>query len=290
MSRIFRCFQIVVIALVGLVAPAALAQTEPGFRRFEETISPDGAYVLAWGWSKAGDLAALKEWPKEQDNDQEAVENYLVDAVEGRVLAIIPGFTYFRGTPGRENHNGLSVGWSADSRDALAIYDGRWTNEAVVWIRPATRTLINVRDQLDDAYRGLLKAREKQRDPGGISFQYPAVLPGGVLVADAWAQHPKEDPVFHYRVRFRVKIDGDKARCEVVSGRKIPDEIQEPTDEAALNKVYGQLRASLNDAGRAALKKEELAWLKQRAAMESEVHRDDFTRMRVSALRARMGK
>ena len=62
------------------------------------------------------------------------------------------------------------------------------------------------------------------------------------------------------------------------------------SDDATLNKVHGQLRATLNDAGKAALKEEELAWLKQREAIADELQQGAFTRQRVSNLRARLGK
>jgi hypothetical protein len=281
----------VVILACGLCS-SMLQAAEPGFRRFAETISPDGAYVLAWGWrTKGEDLAKLKEWPEGKDTfDEGTTENYLVDAVQGRVLVVIPGFEYFRGTSGHENHGGISVGWSMDSHEALAIYDGKWSNRALVWIRPATRTCIDVEKPLTGAYRRLLQSREKRPEPGGISFHDPAILPGSVLVTYGWAQIPKEDPVFHYRLRFQMKFEEKKATCVLVNGRSIPDAGEEPDDEAALNAVYGKLRAGLNDAGRAALKKEEEAWLKQREAIEDEMYQKSFTSLRVSYLRARLGK
>jgi hypothetical protein len=263
---------------------------EPGFRRFAETVSPNGEYVLAWGWSGGDDVTKLKEWAEEKDNTDGEVQNYLVDAVKGRVLGVIPGCDYFRGTEGHQNHGGIAVGWSMDSKDALVITDTKWSSAAVVWIRTATHTFIPVQESLEKPYRRLLQTKEKRRDPGGMSFEDPAILPGGVLAIYCWAQIPKEEPVFLYRLRYKVKIDGGKAQCEIVSSRKLPGDDKEAADEESLNKVYGQLRGTLNEAERAALKAEEVAWLKQREAIDDEMYQGAFTRWRVSYLRARLGK
>lgn len=291
MYSVIRLFHVVAMAIgIWMIGKFDVHAGEPGFRRFAETISPNGEYVLAWGWGGGDDVKKLKEWPEEKDNTDGDVQNYLVDAVHDRVLGVIPECGYYRGTEGHQNHGGIAVGWSMDSQDALVITDSKWSSDAVVWIRTATRTFIPVKEALEKPYRRLLQTKEKRREPGGMSFQNPAVLPGGVLAVYCWAQIPKEDPVFFYRLRYKVKLERGKAQCELAGSRKLPEAEEEAADEETLNKVYGQLRATLNEAERAALKAEELAWLKQREAIDDELHQQAFTRWRVSYLRARLGK
>lgn len=261
------------------------AEEEPGFRRFADTISPDGAYVLAWGWGEEEHPEKLREWPPGQDIAGDFVANYLVDAVQGKVLATIPERDHYAGTQGFKRFSGLAVSWSEDSRQALAIYEGRWSDEAILWIRPATHTFLDVSGSLHKAYSQFLARKEKLADAGEISFSMPALLPGGVLIIDARAR-PKvnEPPEYNYRLKFRMKIESGKAGFTLVSGRKIPEPPEDDKVEKELNVVYQKLRDKLNHAGRAALKEKQLRWLKQREALGDQSR--FFTRMRTAYLRA----
>src|SRR5437763_14610328 len=88
------------VAIAGCIVPAFAGGQ---FKRFPETISPDGAYFLAWGAAEeASDPAQLTEVPYEDEAFDEAnregnASNYLVDAATHKIVATIPGFEYFRG-------------------------------------------------------------------------------------------------------------------------------------------------------------------------------------------------
>lgn len=212
--RAFRC--VAAVAMAGAFVAAGNAQeNRPGFRRFPHTVSPDGAYVLAWGWGEEeGRLETLKEWPPGQDNIAgDAIANYLVDAVRGRVLAVIPEHDHYDGTPGVKRFSGLAVNWAEDGGSALAIYEGRWSDEAILWIRPRRRadTCVDVLPPLDAAYRRWLAQTEKVADAGEVSFSLPALLPGGGLVIDGRARPMVNRPLeYNHRLRFRVKLAGEK--------------------------------------------------------------------------------
>lgn len=293
-----------VVAAVCAFAPFFLGtgraeESGPGFRRFADTISPNGAYVLAWGWGEEqGRLEALKEWPPEKDNIAgDAVANYLVNAVQGGVLAVIPERAHYEGTPGFKQFSGLAVGWAQDSRRALAIYEGRWSDEAILWINPETRTVadtfLDVLAPLDAAYRRLLAKQEKLKEAGEISFSLPALLPGDVLVIDARARpQVNKPPEYNYRLKFQLKSAGEKPRCILLSAHKISESTSNYGDdkvEDELNKAYQQLRAKLGEAEREALRQKQLQWLRQRQALRTAggSNGNFFTRLRTAYLRAR---
>ena len=273
------------------------------FRRFPETISPDGTYVLGWGARENthDDLASLQDVSadKEKGPAQGAGddwENYLVDAVAGRVVAVIPDFHYFSGPEGRQNHDDISVAWSPGAKIAVAIYDGRWSYEAISWIEPADRRFVSIGKELESAFRHLLRVKEKQNDAGSVSFQSAVIPDQNTLIVDAWGQVPKSEsaPVYHYRLKFHVAVDGKKPRMELLKSHSISDQEESAygdtgtaeTAEVELNRIYGKLRAKLDAAARENLKTEEKKWLSLRAAMPDD-DRLQFTRLRINELHAR---
>jgi hypothetical protein len=286
--------RLVALGLGLLLFDAPGAAAEPGFRRFADTISPDGVYVLAWGRDEDKDRPEkLREWPPGSDSIEDSAANYLIDAKQSRVLTIIPERDHWVTADGRfKQFSGLAVGWSEDSQRALAIYEGRWRDESILWIDPKRRAFLEMAPQLIEAYDRFLAKKEKTKiadfdDFGILSFSMPALLPDGVLVIDARAQQMiNRPPTYSYRLKLQVKTVGEEVKCTLISGRKIPEPADDDKVEDELNKVYQQLRAKLNEAGRAALKEKQLLWLKQREALV-ESKRTFFTRLRTAYLRAR---
>jgi hypothetical protein len=286
------------IALLLLTAcflgDGRLVAGEPGFRRFAETISPDGNYVLAWGWGTTDQPEQIQEWASGQDTEGDSVANYLVDSIHGKVLAIIPERDHFRTSEGHsKGFSGLVVAWSEDSQHALAIYEDRWSDSAILLIRPKIRSFTNVLAPLDQAYRGLLAQKEKLKEAGEIAFSRPALLSGGILVLDARARpQVNETRDYFYRLKFLVTAEGDKPKCRLVSSRKIPspDDDNDDAVEKELNEAYQKLKTGLSETDRVVLKERQLQWRKQREALGEGVDRVLFTQLRTSYLRARAGQ
>lgn len=266
-----------------------VAAGEPGFRRFPDTISPDGNYVFAWGWGMEEHPEQLQEWPPKQDTAGDSNANYLVDAIHGKVLAIIPQRDHFLTSEGRwKQFSGLGVAWAEDSESALAIYEDRWSDAAILWVHPKMLSFLDVLGPLDKAYRGLLAKNEKLKEAGEISFSRPALLPDGILVIDARAKpRVNQEREYYYRLKFRLPANGDKTKCKLVTGRKIrpPDDDNDDAVENELNEAYQKLKTKLNATDFEALKKEQFKWLNQRNALEGD--RIFFTQLRTSYLRAR---
>lgn len=284
-AHLCRCVMISVLCWLG--SQERTAAGEAGFRRFADSISPDGAYVLAWGWgSDAEKLDALKEWPAGADTAEDFVENYLVDAVAGKVIAVIPEHDHYVTSQGKwKQFSGLAVAWAEDSRRALAIYEGRWSDESILLIEPKKRTFVEVLPQLHRTYTRYL-AKSAKLDEPEISFNLPTLLPGGVLVIHARAlEKVNEPPRFNHLLKLQMKASGAEPSFTLLSARKDREEPDDEKVEDELNKVYQQLRAKLSETARATLKERQLAWLKQREALPAS-ERVFFTRMRLAQLRA----
>ncbi len=225
-----RALRVTLLALAAILPllPGALpraAANDAGFRRFADTLSPDGAYLLAWGHG-CDETQPVKgtEWKAGSDTfeDSEFAENYLVDARRGRVLAVIPDHDHWVRSDGSfKPFSGLSVGWSEDSRRALAIYEGRWSDESILWINPEKRTFVEVAPVLHETYARFLKHKLEVGDPGGISFSHPALLPGKVLVIHARARPKVNEPLeYRHRLTLRVNFDGPEPRCALLDARR----------------------------------------------------------------------
>lgn len=293
-----RLLHLAMYALCAILALfASSAADGPGFRRFAKTGSPDGAYALAWGTGGGRPLAELREWPIGTDTRDDAGQNFLVDAISGKVLAEIPGHDHFMTGDGIGKQFGsLTVSWSDDSQRALAIYGGRWSDDSILWIDPKKRTFTEVVSPLMKATREFLTKKEKignLDDEEGVTFDSAKLLPGGVLMINVRAKPKITRPdSYDYRLRFSVRFDGNKPACTLVSGVQIPDAPGEEKSadfkvEAELNKAYQTLRAKLNDADRAVLKEKQLQWLKERDAISDEAERMIFTRIRTAYLQGR---
>jgi hypothetical protein len=281
------------LALVALPGDLASGQ----FKRFPDTVSPDGACALAWGpvAEQKSDVASFTEVPYEdealdQDWSDSSVNNYLIDAAAGKVIAVIPDFEFFRGPHWRKNRGSLEVAWSPDSSSALAIYGGRWGSEGVAWIAARAHKIVNVQKELEDAFRSVL--RKKEPELAGISsinFS-EAVIPGeGVLVVNASGTIPKEQDTNAYQLKFRITGSGAKVHFHLLKERTLKEPFSSFGDaaEAELNKAYGQLRAKLPEARRAVLLDEQRKWLKLRDEITDDGCKALFTEHRIIELRVR---
>ncbi len=288
MSPAFLLRAVLFVTLAcALFLPASAPAADAGFRRFADTISPNDVYVFAWGTGSESDLPTLKEWAPGADAAEDSVFNYLVDAGAGKVLAVIPEMDHFITTDGRaKRFSGLAVNWSADSRAAIAIYEGRWSSEAVLWVDPEAKKFTDLLPALVRTYSRFLKEKKKVEDPGEVAFSMPAILPGPVLVIDGRARPSlTHGPEYNFTLRLQVKFGDKEPRLNLLKATPAPDGPPDEKVEDELNRAYQQLRSKLGESARTTLKEQQLAWLKQREALP-QGERVFFTRLRTATLRA----
>lgn len=286
------------VLALGAIALIALPGDLVGgqFKRFPETVSPDGAYALAWGPTadQKFDAASLTEVPYADETFDEEIDfvgNYLIDAAAGKVIAMIPDFEFFRGPHWRKNRGSLEVGWSPDSSGALAISGGRWSSEGVAWIAARAHKIVDVKKELDDAFRSVLRKKEpKLAGISSIRFSEAVIPREGVLVVNVSGTIPKEQDTNVYQLKFRITGSGEKVHFHLLKERTLKESFSSFGDdlEAELNKAYGRLRAKLPEARRAVLLDEQRKWLKLREEMADDGCKTRFTEHRVIELRTRL--
>lgn len=291
--------------IVWLCASGA-ALAEGNFKRFPLTISPDGRYVLAWGDSDGDELKTLTEIPADKDTfsvDGDEMVNYLVDTATGHPVAVIPEFHYFAGSEGRQNHRGLSSAWSADSKSGIAIYEGRYAYEAIVWMEPDARRFTPIGPLLEKALRRQIDKKHPKKIAelaSSLSFTAPVIIGADTLVVSGWGTSAanKDEPLVDVGYRMQFKISRSKGKITATleaavdwdpDGDPRPENVADDQLEPELNKTYASLRSKLDEPAREALKKEQLQWLKNREGIAEEDMRKEFTRMKIHELKIRVG-
>ena len=296
---VFASLCLVTLAVGGVAVAGAEASRrdwdgKPGFCRISGTVSPDGRYVFAWepaGLSPEV-RATLPEWASDLDINSEKTEidDFLYDTVRRRVAADLSQFDYFEGQGWRKNRGAVHVAWTADSRNVLAIFEERWDDQGIVWIDSASGRVTDLKDVLEKAYLSGLRQRKKVTGGEMIQFSEPAILPGNILVVDGNSGHMKEGPYYHLRLTLRLTFTGERPHLELLKAREIPESEERTTGmdyDPDLNACYKRLRARLDENCRAALKKEEEAWIRFRDSQPADA-RYDLTRRRAAELRARV--
>ena len=296
-SAVFVALCFILLAGEGVVVGADDSRRawdgKPGFCRISGTVSPDGRYVFIWepaGLSPEV-RATLPEWASDLDIncDKTEIDDFLYDTTRRRVAADLSQFDYFEGQGLRKNHGALHVAWTADSRNALFIFEERWDDQGIVWIDSSSGRVIDLGDVLEKAYLRVLRQREKESSGVAIQFSEPAILPGNIVVVDGNAGHMKEGPYYHHRLTLRLSFTGERPHLELLKARKIPESEERTTGmdyDPDLNAFYKRLRSRLDENGRAALKKEEEDWIRFRDSQPADA-RDQLTQRRAVELRAR---
>ncbi len=300
----------ILAGVLGLLcSPIVFGQAH--FKRFPETVTTDGAYVLAWGIqnSPPGDVPSKTEVPadgpeKLGDVESDNIEDYVVETATGKIVATIPNFAYYSGSEGRENHFNLEVGWSPDNHGGIAVYQSRYATGTVAWINPAAHKASDVWPQIEKAIRRVAVGKKgKRASDDEISVGNPVFVRPKRLVLDVMMgalSSKRENAVnYSFAVVFDVKGNLDAPQFDLATV-KWASKNSEPessggdaNEEAQLNKVYHRLAGALSARDRDNLKQEQLKWLATREHIaaaereEKEFKQLEFTRRRVIELETR---
>ena len=306
----------IVLTLLWLHSPIVFGQAH--FKRFPETVTNNGAYVLGWGIKDdpAGSVDSKTEivadGPEQLDLDSdrfepyERVEDYLVDTATGKIVATIPDFTYYAGSEGRENHFHLEVGWSPDNRGGIAIYQARYSTDKVAWINPTEHKTSNVTEQIEKAVRRVA-VRKKGKEAADADYEIwvsnPVFVGPRRVVMDAMigalSSKKENAPSYSFEILFDVKGNLDAPQFEVNTVKLASKDSESESsgrnenEEDQLNRVYHKLAGALSPPDRGNLKQEQLKWLATREHItaaekdEQEFKQVEFTRRRITELETR---
>ena len=302
----------IVLTLLWLHSPIVFGQAH--FKRFPETVTNNGVYVLGWGLKDdpAGSVdpktEIVADSPEKIDigeqrfETSEGIEDYLVDTTTGKIVATIPDFTYYAGSEGRENHFHLAVGWSPDNRGGIAIYQARYSTDTVAWINPTEHKTSDVWPQIEKAVRRVaVRKLGKEAADCEISVSNPVFVRPRRVVMDALvgalSSKKPDAPSYSFEILFDVKGNLDAPQLELASAKSVPDEsggdVGDNEIEAQLNKAYHKLATALLPSDRESLKQEQLKWLATREHItaaekdEKEFIQLKLTRRRVAELETR---
>ena len=301
----------IVLTLLWLHSPIVFGQAH--FKRFPETVTNDGAYVLAWGIKddKNGDVASKTEIPEDAPEElgdpfieSDNIQDYLVDTASGKIVATIPDFTYFAGSEGRENHFHLEVGWSPDNHGGIAIYQARYTTDRVAWINPTEHKTSDVTEQIEKAIRRVAVGKKgKSASDDEISVSSPVFVRPRRVVLDvmmgALSSKRVDAATYTFEIVFNVKGNLDAPQFEVNTVKWASKDSESESsgrnesEEAQLNRVYHKLAGALSPPDRENLKQEQLKWLATREHItaaekdEQEFKQLEFTRRRITELETR---
>jgi uncharacterized protein YecT (DUF1311 family) len=307
-------------ALIALALGLWLPETLFGqahFKRFPETVTNDGTYVLGWGLKDDPDGPPESKTEIIADGEQkidvgegsfdttESIEDYLVDTATAKIVATIPEFYYYAGSEGQENHCHLEVGWSPDNRGGIAVYEGRYATDKIAWINPANHKAKDVTEPIEKVLRRVAigkkgkSAAEDQISVGNPVFVRPRRLVLGVTMGALSSK--REDAVsYAFEVVLNVKGNLDAPQFEVSTVKWASKDSESESssgnedDEAQLNRVYHKLAGSLSAPDRESLKQEQLKWLATREHItaaekdEKEMTQLEFTRRRIAELETRL--
>jgi len=300
--------------LLGLVAATLIvisghASAGPQvvkWKRFPETISPDGSYVLGWGDKAAAGDVAYSEMayatPRADLQKMEGIQDYLMETRRGKAPLVLPRVEYFSGVEGHEAKHGMTFAWSPDSRGLLVIYEEPNSCLAMLWADPVMKRVTDVATMVELAARKTVRAAPGKTDRAKrmhVYYTRVAVVQPRVLTLDA--NFPPdvslEDSEEEVTVRLKFKTNSDKtgSKLELIAGRVVAQEErrEEPafTDdglEVELKDLSAKLRERLDASEKNALQKEQEEWLKQRFVLPTAGNKQGFTHRRVEELRIRL--
>jgi uncharacterized protein YecT (DUF1311 family) len=290
---------LVLFALVVTSGMVAVGVDWPdGYVVYENTTSPDERYGVL--------VPTMEAWEQDESLSE---TNYLADVKNHRVLGAVDKVDYFA----HQNHRGLEVFWAPDSSICVVENDGRYGADSisVLEINDSSFSQTEIGDRIQKSLDGAMK--KQAHDPeiaGDVSPFFRFGTDRKVRVRALSQNNPKQfDDVKTYYALFQGTFDVAAKKWTVTDARSITAEQDdalataysdleqdlehttfeneegkaESLDEK-MNKVYRAAQSILPSARFAAVKKEQIEWLKKRNAAPSIGEKCELMKARVKAL------
>ena len=268
---------------VALSETAAALDWPDGYVVYENTTSPDGRYGVL--------VPTMEAWEKDESLSE---ANYLADVKNHRVLGKINKVDYFE----HQNHRGLEVFWAPQSSVCVVENDGRYGADSisVLEINDSSFAQTEIGDRIQKSVDGAMKKQAHDHEMDGyVSPYFRFGTDRKVRVRALSENNPKQfDDVKTYYALFQGTFDVAAKKWSVTDARSITAEqddalataysdleqdlehttFQNEEDKAesldqTMNKVYRAAQFILPPARFAAVKREQIEWLKKRDAAPS---------------------
>ena len=283
---------------VALPEPAAAVDWPDGYVVYEKTASPDGRYGVL--------VPTMEAWEQDESLSE---ANYLADVKNHRVPGRIDKVEYFE----HQNHRGLAVFWAAQSSVCIVENDGRYgaNSISVLEINDSSFAQTQIGDRIQKSLDGAMKKQAYDHEMSGyVSPYFRFGTDRRVRVRALSQNNPKQfDDVKTYYALFQGTFDVAAKKWTVMDARSISAEqddaletaysdleqdlehriFQNEEDKAesldqTMNKVYRAAQFILPPARFAAVKREQIEWLKKRNAAPSTDEKCKLTEARIKAL------
>ena len=282
---------------VALSEPAAAVDWPDGYVVYENTASPDGRYGVL--------VPTMEAWEKDESLSK---ANYLADVKNHRVLGKIDKVDYFE----HQNHRGLEVFWAPQSSVCIVENDGRYGADSisVLEINDSSFAQTEIGDRIQKSLDGAMKKQAHTEMGGYVSPYFRFGTDRKVRVRALSQNNPKQfDEVKTYYALFQGTFDVAAKKWTVMDTRSINAEqddalataysdfeqdienttFQNEEDKAqsldqTMNRVYRAAQFILPPARFAAVKREQIEWLKKRNAAPSTDEKCKLMEARIKAL------
>ena len=282
---------------VALAEPAATVDWPDGYVVYEKAASPDGRYGVL--------VPTMEAWEKDESLSE---ADYLADIKNHRVLGKIDKVEYFE----HQNHRGLQAFWDSQSSVCIVENHGRYGADSisVLEINDSSFAQTEIGDRIQKSLDGAMKKQAHTEMGGYVSPYFRFGTDRKVRVRALSQNNPKQfDAVKTYYALFQGTFDVGAKKWSVMDARSISGEqedalataysdleqdlehrtFQNEEDKAesldqAMNKVYRAAQFILPPARFAAVKREQIEWLKKRNAASSTDEKCKLMEARIKAL------
>jgi len=283
---------------VALSETAAAVNWPDGYVVYENTASPDGRYGVL--------VPTMEAWEQDESLSE---ANYLADIKNHRVLGKIDKVDYFE----HQNHRGLEVFWAPHSSVCVVENDGRYGADSisVLEINDSSFTQTEIGDRIQKSLDGAMKKQAHAPEMAGdVSPYFRFGTDRKVRVRALSQNNPKQfEDIKTYYALFQGTFDVAAKKWTVIDARSISAEqddalvtvygdlgqdlehttFQNEEDKAEsldqnMNKVYRAAQFILPPARFAAVKREQIEWLKKRNAAPSTDEKCKLIEARIKAL------
>ena len=281
----------------ALSEPAAAVDWPDGYVVYKKTASPDGRYGVL--------VPTMEAWDKDESLSE---ANYLADLKNHRVLGEIDKVDYFE----HQNHRGLEVFWAPQSSICVVENDGRYGADSisVLEINDSSFAQTEIGDRIQKSLDAAMKKQAHTEMGGYVSPYFRFGTDRKIRVRALSHNNPKQfDDVKTYYALFQGTFDVAAKKWSVTDARSITAEqddalvtafsdfehdienttFQNEEDKAesldqTMNRVYRAAQFILRPARFAAVKREQIEWLKKRDAAPSIDEKCKLMEARIKAL------
>ena len=298
MLRTHRTFAVLFVLILTSKTVIATVDWPGGYVVHVNTASPDGRYGVL--------VPTVEAWEKEESLSSAI---YLADVKNHRVLGTIQNVDYFE----HQNHRGLEVFWAPLSNICVIENDGRYGADSisVVEINDSSFIQTQIGDRIQKSLDGAMK--KQAHDPEVAGYVSPYFRFGTdrkVRVRALSQNNPKQfEDVKTYYALFQGTFDAAAKQWTVIDVRSIDGDQEDALATAysdlehdfaqttfenekdraqwldqTMNKVYHALQFILPPRRFAAVKTEQLEWLRKLAAVEATEGKCKLMEARIEAL------